>query len=313
MEKRGISVEKICVLMTSYNPKKYILDQVKSIIDQKDVLVDIVIRDDASTDLTWLNEVMKRYPQITVIRGKKNLGVIKNVWQLIDYANQEKQDYDFFAYSDQDDVWMPDKLTTGINVLKKSQSTRPNLYYTNLLLTDQNLNPNGNLFPTGVVKSNLGQGLAQIFEFACTSIFNKTMVNELATIPKEFMQFDHLIYYMAIIRGKAYFDNTPYIYYRQHGENVSGNKKHDIHYILSKLSIVVPKPSETDSSFKNISKYLLKYFEKDLTIEQREIVFKVANYKSFLSRIKIICDRRIRAGYQPKDFYRMLRLLVGKY
>lgn len=310
--KSPVGLERVCVLMATYNPSCYLIEQIDSIICQQDVTVDLIIRDDASTNLEWVKKAKEMFPQVTFLMGNKNLGVIGNVWELIRYATNNMQGFKYYAYSDQDDVWMVDKLITGIRVLEALNDKQPNLYYSNLLLTDKDLNPLREFFPKQVVKNSLYQGLSHIFEFACTSIFNRTMLYELNSIPKEFMQFDHLIYYMAIIRGTAFFDDNPHIYYRQHGNNVSGNKNHNIRYFLSKVSLLKIDKSK-DPFFKKVAKYLLKYFENDFSDEEKIFVEKVATYNSIWSRINLILDKRFRAGYQPRDFYRLLRLIVGNY
>ena len=42
----------ITVLMSTYNGEKYLTEQIESIINQKDVNVNLLVRDDGSTDKT---------------------------------------------------------------------------------------------------------------------------------------------------------------------------------------------------------------------------------------------------------------------
>ena len=54
--------EKVLVIMSTYNGKAYIKDQIESIIKQEGVDVDILIRDDGSTDHTC--DILKEYAEI---------------------------------------------------------------------------------------------------------------------------------------------------------------------------------------------------------------------------------------------------------
>ena len=45
-------MEKVCVLMSTYNGEKYLKEQLDSILNQNSIIVDILIRDDGSTDKT---------------------------------------------------------------------------------------------------------------------------------------------------------------------------------------------------------------------------------------------------------------------
>ena len=52
----------ICVLMATYNGEKYLVEQIESILCQKDVDVRLFVRDDGSTDRTL--EILKRYEEM---------------------------------------------------------------------------------------------------------------------------------------------------------------------------------------------------------------------------------------------------------
>lgn len=302
--------------MTTYNPKKYVVEQVNSILLQKDVDVKIIIRDDASTSKEWLSKIPIN-DKIKVIYGDKNIGVARNIMFLVKYAFENEADFEYFAYSDQDDVWNDDKLITALNSLEDCSHEKPCLYYSNLLVVDENLDNGFPMFKKGIVKNTLAQSLAQIFNFACTSVFNYRMIEALINQPIDYMGFDHLLYYIGIIKGDIIYDDIPHILYRQHGDNVSGVKRSGVKYFITKIGLLHKKRKDTaragGGSFKDMARYIKKYFYEDLSKQDRELVEKVATYDGIVSRMRIIMDNRIKAGYMPKDFYGMIRLLIGKY
>ncbi|MFC5630875.1 MULTISPECIES: glycosyltransferase [Streptococcus] len=303
---------KIVVLMTTYNPTEYIFEQIESILNQKGVVVELIIRDDASSEKKNLNKIKLMYPNITIIEGEVNLGVAENIKSLLMYASKNFSDYEFFAYSDQDDVWRENKLSAALSSLSKLNLDKPALYYANLLVTDSALKPTHELFKKNVVKNTLGQGLAQVFLFACTTMFNKNMIMEVVKYDFNSLGFDSLIYYIGIINRNIVFDNNPHILYRQHGFNVSGKKEKGLSYFISKVFGILANNVET-KPMQIKAKFIEAYLSDLLTVDERDMVKKVSNYSGMLSRLNIIFDSRIQSGYCPKDIYRWLRLLMGNY
>ena len=94
----------ITVLMATYNGEEHVCEQIKSILNQTLPPTHLVILDDGSTDQTISNilSVYGSNPILTVGSNSKNLGVIATYENLLD-----KVETDFFALSDQDDVWLP--------------------------------------------------------------------------------------------------------------------------------------------------------------------------------------------------------------
>ena len=59
-------MEKVVVLMSTYNGEKYLEEQIKSIINQKDVQVDLFVRDDGSNDTTL--EILSKYEKKNILK-----------------------------------------------------------------------------------------------------------------------------------------------------------------------------------------------------------------------------------------------------
>ena len=314
MEKCVLLMYKVCVMMATYNPKEYLIDQIKSVFDQEGVSVELVISDDCSKDRSFIERYADN-DKVHIIKQSKNKGVTRNIMYLMKYAYDNFKDADFYAYCDQDDVWLKDKLITGINKLNKLPKDMPNLYYSNLLVTDSNLTPSHELFKRGIVKNNFGQALSQVFVFACTTIINREMLGEIANFydyDLEKIGYDTLVYYLAILFGNAVFDDEPHILYRQHMDNVSGVKKNGLDYIIDRCCAPFRK-KEIQQTFKINAQFLIDNFGDRMTSDQRRLCEKVADYKGLASRFKLLTNKEIRAGYFPKDFYRAVRIILNKY
>ncbi|CYU69377.1 glycosyltransferase%2C group 2 family protein [Streptococcus suis] len=310
LEKNLNNGKKICILMTTYNPSNYLYEQLDSIFEQEGVELEVIIRDDASTQKDILRDVQHKYP-ITLLEGKKNLGVAGNIKELLLYVAENKREYDLFAYSDQDDVWLREKMKKAISAHENLNPEKPGVYYSNLQVVDEFLTPTHKLFKKGIVKNSFGQSLAQVFLFACTSVFNKIMLDELIKYNFSDLGFDSLLYYLGILNENIIYDDTPYIFYRQHGQNVSGQKEQGLKYIKNKL-IHFFYQSER-AVMKNKAQYIVENLSPYLSEKNYLLAHQVSAYSGLLSRLALIGNSDIQAGYYPKDIYRWLRLLLGRY
>ena len=129
---------KINIVMSTYNGEQFLAEQIDSIQQQTFKDWQLLIRDDGSSDQT--PEIIKSFvaqdPRIVFINehDRENFGVIKNFFTLIKH---DKADYYFF--SDQDDVWLEDKLETMLAAARQYPDQLPLMVYTDLCVVDQNL------------------------------------------------------------------------------------------------------------------------------------------------------------------------------
>ena len=121
--------------LSTYNGEKYIEEQLDSIMAQESVEVHIIVRDDGSSDRTV--ELVSRYNNIELIKGN-NVGCERSFYELL----KQRCEADYYAYSDQDDVWMSDKLIAAVEKLEDDES-KPMVYGCNLIACDSKMNPIG--------------------------------------------------------------------------------------------------------------------------------------------------------------------------
>ena len=98
----------ISIVLCSYNGERFIKEQIDSLLQQSYPDIEIVISDDASTDGTQkILESFRSCSNIYLFLGTQNRGPIEN----FEFAvAQAKGDY--IAFSDQDDIWLPQKVQT---------------------------------------------------------------------------------------------------------------------------------------------------------------------------------------------------------
>ena len=130
-------------MLSTYNGERYLRQFLDSALNQKNVNVHLVVRDDGSTDGTIdiLDEYATRYPEDFTVMKKQNIGCERSFYELL------KTDYkaDYYAFADQDDIWMNNKIESAIRELKKYSG--PGVYGCNLLICDADMNPIRNLLP----------------------------------------------------------------------------------------------------------------------------------------------------------------------
>jgi rhamnosyltransferase len=104
---------KIAVLLATYNGIPWLSEQLNSILNQLEVDVKIFVSDDKSTDGTveLLERVAENDARITVLTTKQKFGsAAKNFYRLI--VDADISDCDYVAFSDQDDIWLENKLAS---------------------------------------------------------------------------------------------------------------------------------------------------------------------------------------------------------
>ena len=110
------TIPKVAVLLAAFNGSRFIKEQVRSILNQKKVHIDLYISLDLSDDSSYeLCKLLKKEnSQVTLLPyGKKYGSAAKNFFRLIHDVNLNK--YEYISFADQDDIWMSNKLFFAIN------------------------------------------------------------------------------------------------------------------------------------------------------------------------------------------------------
>ena len=215
------TAEKVVILMSAYNGEKYIGQQLDSIFEQDYPNVEVLVRDDGSTDRT--TEVLKQYEQqhdnLQVIYGK-NKGVIESFFSLLSQADSRAA---YYAFSDQDDIWLKDKISAAVQAISGEDENLPVLYATEV----QPIDEEGNLLTKAVLSNHItpcfSNALVENVCVGCTTVMNHSAYQLLKDKKPAFtIMHDFWCYLVVSCFGKVIYDNTPHIHYRQHQGNVLG-------------------------------------------------------------------------------------------
>ncbi len=210
-------MKKVAVLLSAYNGEQYIKEQLDSILEQTYPDIEVYVRDDGSKDNTL--EVLKLYEETGKIHLEcgQNVGFVKSFEWLI--ANSGKADY--YAFSDQDDVWFPDKVERAVKKMEKESSDIPILYFSNYDYYDGELNFIGH---KDFVKPNISfiNSLVDCVPLGFNTMFNykaKEMVTN--EMPEKSTGHDWWMYMVCAGLGKVIYDRHATVKYRRHENNVS--------------------------------------------------------------------------------------------
>lgn len=214
----------VLVLMSTYNGEKFLNEQLESLYNQRGVDLHILVRDDGSKDstLSILDKFKSTRGQMTIIKGQ-NVGAAKSFFEVAHYAKENLPQYDYYSFCDQDDVWLPDKLSGAVSALEKYDESNK-LYFCRSKFVDTNLNfikESDDIKPfdyTTCVYRNPALGCTMVFDkklFILFCLANRKL-NEIVCLHDAWL-FKCAVFTDSIIIA----DRNIYINYRQHGNNVT--------------------------------------------------------------------------------------------
>ena len=214
---------KVNILMSTYNGQQFLAEQIRSIQDQSYTDWTLFIRDDGSSDNT--KEILKDFERqdsrIHLIDSDKsdNLGVIKSFHKLV---NHDRADYYFF--SDQDDVWLPNKLELSLKEARNYLADLPLMVYMDLKVVNQDLE----IMTESMVKSQshhanteLVQELTENTVTGGVAMINHALA-EMWQETDDILMHDWYLALLASAFGNLVFIDQPGELYRQHSDNVLG-------------------------------------------------------------------------------------------
>lgn len=297
---------RVQVLMSSYNGEKYIRDQIESILNQHDVEVSILIRDDGSKDLTRtiLSEINDK--RITCVY-EENIGVKRSFLKLIAMSDP---DVDYYAFSDQDDIWLEDKLITAVNILAKEDQNIPLIYGSSvsLYMNDEVI---GEQFVCPQLK--LGNFLIKNYYPGCTMVFNRKLIELVNSVDFNILKpnplHDHWLNLVCTAcGGKVLMDKEPHILYRQHEGNVIGDRS-----FIQKIkgNGLLGHSDNTRLRICEDLHRLYRDYEDSNSLKQ---ITTILNYKDgFLQRIKLAFSREIKPTSIIEKIAIFLIIVMGKF
>ena len=275
--------KRVQILLSAYNGEKYIETQLDSILAQTWENLEILVRDDGSTDGTL--EILSRYerehPEVTVYR-EKNIGLVQSFLRLLTYS-----DADYIGFSDQDDYWLPEKVARAAE--KLAPCTGPALYCSNQKLVDDDLRElPGETVPEP--EPGFANAVIESMCTGCTVLMNRELRDVIVKrgIPEHAIWHDWWCYLVATYLGTMIFDKNAYILYRQHGDNQLGSSRSALQMIKNKWDFLKKTRGCLGAQLKDFQDRFRGIPEKDALVD-----LLLASEHSISARWKLVFHREI--------------------
>lgn len=301
---------RVLVLMSTYNGEQFLHEQLDSILNQKNVEATLLIRDDGSIDTS--KEIIKKYiqkfPDRIILVESDNIGFARSFSELLRIAYMNYNEFRYFAFADQDDVWEAHKLYSAVSLLKNlSDDNLPVTYCSNTALVDRNLKFLKYAWGNRDVTITKPMAMVQSYATGCTMVFNKKAVELYVThIPKQVSRHDFLMYQICAFLGKVIYDKNSYIKYRQHGNNQIGRPS------FGKRMKIRMQGRYKEHVLEKQNRLFLDAYKDLLSIDDIELLSRVAFYrKSLFTKFALLLDHRIKFDSFEANFFFILKILLG--
>lgn len=238
----------VCVLLATCNGSRYLAEQLETLASQTEDDWHLVVADDGSTDSTAdiLRTFSDDHPgRVSVLDLPPVKSASGNFFRLLGSVDAEQ--YEYFAFCDQDDRWHPHKLRRLIEVCRsiegENSPTDPCLVGSDLRVVDAQLEVVATSFMKEIrsegSRITLASALVENYVPGCAMLMNAATVSryqEYGQLPKHALMHDWWILLIALSMGHFVHMPERLVDYRQHGENAAGSvQRHGLGFIVRKM------------------------------------------------------------------------------
>ena len=208
----------VAILLCTYNGARFLAEQLDSLESQIHQNWIVIASDDGSTDQTLeiLQQYQNKWPsgKLTIRSGPQK-GFCQNFLSL---ACDPEIKADYYAFCDQDDVWLPAKLEVALaNTIANESVDVPSLYCGRTKYVTKNLKPCG-MSPLFVFPPSFRNALVQSIAGGNTMVFNlasKNLIEKVGAV--DVPSHDWWLYQLVSgVEGIVFYDKVPQLLYRQH-------------------------------------------------------------------------------------------------
>jgi glycosyltransferase involved in cell wall biosynthesis len=299
-------MQRVQILLSTYNGERYLAEQMDSLLAQDHHPLDVLVRDDGSTDSTL--QILERYAHASNVRVVRalNVGAAQSFLELVGLSSPKA---DYFALCDQDDVWLPSKVSRAVGMLTELQSDDPAIYASRLAIVDEKLSP---ITLSAIPRHPpaLGNALVETCLTGCTMVFNRAARDLLASnLPRQVVMHDTWIYLVLAAFGDIQFDPRPSILYRQHAANTIGVGPAGLHHWVWRARRFFKRKRGYTEQVQEFA----RLFTDRLSPQQRWLVDLVLTARtSFLGRLRLASTRSVFRQVPINDLLMRLVILANR-
>lgn len=310
----------VAVLLATFNGEKHLKQQLDSILSQTYQNFKIYISDDCSSDHTRevIRAYQRKYPRkIFYTINEKNIGYVKNFEKLLKMTAEE-----YLAFSDQDDIWLPNKLELQMQEilkLEKRYENRACLVHSDLeMIDEEGKRESESYFRYRSYKlkpfKDLGHILGPCGVMGNTMLFNKKLKNIALPFPNKLDSHDYWLAVNNELVGIRKTINNSLVQYRIHTSNISNSRSslQKKQFYLLKRNLRLPN-LETERKL-----YLSQLLNNLDSPDDRRILKAYLNYLNFNgNRVRVYFDL-VRFSFIKRDIFIRVKiffklLLTNRY
>ena len=309
---RGILVKTVVVVMSTYNGEKYIEEQIDSIMKQESVKTILYVRDDNSKDSTVekINMLKHKYPERIILQSEQNLGYKKSFLKALSDAPEG----DYYAFSDQDDVWLKEKCIHAINMIEQKGSNCK-LYASAQIMVDENLNQIGYKKFSGM-KPSIEASFARHRLPGCTFVFRKEIKEYVSDFADLDLDDDHMPSHDFVITacslafGDIIIDDESYIKYRRLNNSLTPGGSGIIKRLKHESKVMF----HNRNRYSFTAKCIMDRYSDLISDEKKKFLLHVIKSRRSLgSRLWLIFNRRLNCGVFMGNREVRIKILFGTY
>ena len=290
-------MKKVCVILSAYNGDKYIEEQIKSILDQSGVDLKLIIRNDGSTDKTGM--IINKFSdnnRVTIVHGE-NIGYCMSFITALSLAPKS----DYYAFADQDDIWLEEKLKSAIYNLENIESSGSKLYASSLTVVDKKLN----YIKTknyDDIRITLGSALSRQRIAGCTMVFNdqlRSLIIKAINYSKNRFGHDGWAYLLCLATGgSVVIDSNSYILYRRHeNTETSGGGR-----LFSKIKRELMNFTKYRNTQLDATRFIVDHYSNCLTDDSKKLLNTIYSYnRRWTDKVKLIFSGKMSTGIIKLD------------
>lgn len=296
----------VAVLVSTYNGEQYIKEQLDSILNQTYSNIRIYVRDDGSTDSTIA--ILKEYEQnqkIQLCLGD-NIGFVKSFFSLLEMDKEA----DYYAFSDQDDVWERDKIEKQVKRLEQEVKKEevPIACFTNYDYYDSNLRLQQKRTPP-VFKPSFQNSIVECIAMGMNLMLNRKARDKMVQeVPKSCYGHDSWVYMICSEFGSMVELKEPLVRYRRHEQTVSAGGMGFFKFQWWRM-----KKFFGNHYFEEVKAQLCEYeriFKKEMKEEDRKLLQLFTGKRKLSKQLKKVCyPKRFRASLIDEIFLRIIFLI----
>ncbi|BBF44260.1 alpha-L-Rha alpha-1,3-L-rhamnosyltransferase [Lachnospiraceae bacterium KM106-2] len=300
-------MKKVNVVMSTYNGEAYVREQLDSILNQTYPNIHIYVRDDGSKDQTVA--ILKEYEKIgkiTLLQGE-NKGFIYSFFDTLEKSGEA----DYYSFADQDDIWLPEKISYAVEKLEKAKENIPVLYFSNYDFYNQDMEFKEHC-ETHAVGASFTNSIVDCISLGFNTVINKcTRDMIIKDMPKFCCGHDWWSYMICTGMGEVIYDTRYTVKYRRHDNNVSPGGMS-----FFKLQVWRFKKFFKDDYFNKVREQIREYqriYGNQLKLEdQKMLALFGANSYHFTKAIrKVFYGKKFRQSLPDEILVRVI-FLMGK-